>query len=51
MVKMRKPLVPEQPVPVLPDADIKRLLDSCAGRDFLSRRDIATIRPFLDTGE
>jgi integrase len=31
MAKMRKPIIPEQPVPVLPDADVKRLLDSCAG--------------------
>jgi len=50
MAKMRKPLIPEQPVPVLPDADIKRLLDSCAGRDFRNRRDVAIIRLFLDTG-
>jgi integrase len=50
MAKMRKPMIPEQPVPVLPDADIKRLLDSCAGRDFRNRRDAAIIRLFLDTG-
>lgn len=50
MAKTRKPMIPEQPVPVLPDADIKRLLDSCAGRDFRNRRDIAVIRLFLDTG-
>jgi integrase len=50
MAKMRKPMIPEQPVPVLPDAGIKRLLDSCAGRDFRNRRDAAIIRLFLDTG-
>lgn len=49
MAKMRKPIIPEQPVPVLPDADVKRLLDSCAGRDFRNRRDAAIIRLFLDT--
>ena len=43
MAKMRKPIIPEQPVPVLPDADVKRLLDSCAGRDFRNRRDAAII--------
>jgi site-specific recombinase XerC len=48
--KMRKPIIPEQPVPVLPDADVKRLLDNCAGRDFCNRRDLAIIRLFLDTG-
>jgi integrase/recombinase XerC len=37
MAKMRKPLIPEQPVPVLPDEDIKRLLDGCTGRDFRNR--------------
>jgi site-specific recombinase XerC len=50
MAKMRPPIIPERPVPVLPDADIKRLLDSCPGRDFRNRRDIAIIRLFLDTG-
>lgn len=37
-------------MPVLPDADIKRLLDSYAGRDFRDRRDIALLRMFLDSG-
>lgn len=50
MAKIRKPLIPEQPVPVLSDAEIKRLLDSCAGRDCRERRDSAIIRMFLDTG-
>lgn len=50
MAKMRPPNVPEKPVPVLPDEDIRRLLVSCAGKDFRSRRDCAIIRLFLDTG-
>jgi site-specific recombinase XerD len=50
MAKMRPPIIPEQPVPVLPDDQVRRLLDSCAGRDFRSRRDVAIIRLFLDTG-
>jgi site-specific recombinase XerD len=50
MAKMRPPIIPEQPVPVLADDQIRRLLDSCAGRDFRNRRDIAIIRLFLDTG-
>jgi site-specific recombinase XerC len=50
MAKMRPPIVPEQPVPVLPDDHIKRLLDSCADRDFRSRRDLAILRLFVDTG-
>jgi hypothetical protein len=43
MAKMRKPIIPERPVPVLPDADVKRLLDNCAGCDFRNRRDVAII--------
>jgi site-specific recombinase XerD len=50
MAKMRPPIIPEQPVPVLPDDQVRRLLDSCAGRDFRARRDMAIIRVFLDTG-
>jgi site-specific recombinase XerD len=50
MAKMRPPLIPEKPVPVLPDDDIRRLLASCAGKDFRDRRDAAIIRLFLDTG-
>jgi integrase len=50
MAKMRPPIIPEQPVPVLSDDQIRGLLASCAGKDFRVRRDIAIIRPFLDTG-
>jgi site-specific recombinase XerC len=50
MAKMRPPIIPEKPVPVLPDDDIRRLLASCAGKDFRDRRDCAIIRLFLDTG-
>lgn len=50
MAKTNRPVVHEQPVPVLSDDEIKRLLDSCAGRDFQNRRDTAIIRLFLDTG-
>jgi site-specific recombinase XerD len=50
MAKTNRPIVPEQPVPVLSEGEIQRLLTSCAGRDFQSRRDTAIIRLFLDTG-
>jgi site-specific recombinase XerD len=50
MAKMRPPIIPEQPVPVLPDDQVRLLLGSCAGRDFRARRDMAIIRVFLDTG-
>jgi site-specific recombinase XerD len=50
MAKLKSPTVPEQPVPVLADAALRRLLDVCAGRDFEARRDTALIRVLLDAG-
>jgi site-specific recombinase XerD len=50
MAKLKPPMVPEQPVPVLDDAALRRLLDVCAGRDFEARRDTALIRVLLDAG-
>ena len=50
MAKMRPPKIPDKPVPVLPDEDVRRLLADCAGKDFRDRRDLAIIRLFLDTG-
>jgi integrase len=50
MERMSAPAVPEQPVPVLDDATIIKLLDSCRGNTFENRRDTAIIRLLLDTG-
>jgi site-specific recombinase XerD len=50
MGRMRPPVVPERPVPVLGEVDAKALLKSCAGTGFVERRDTAIIRLFLDTG-
>jgi site-specific recombinase XerD len=50
MAKLKPPTVPEQPVPVLDDAVLRRLLDVCAGRDFEARRDTGLIRVLLDAG-
>jgi site-specific recombinase XerD len=50
MAGMRPPLVPETPVPVLTEEQLRRLLKVCEGRDFLARRDTALIRVFVDTG-
>jgi hypothetical protein len=44
------PIVPDIPVPIVPDGDLKKLVAVCAGSDFASRRDAALIRLFLDTG-
>ena len=50
MVKMRPPIVPDQPVPVIPDDGLRRLLAACAGKGFEARRDTAMIMLLLDTG-
>ena len=50
MATMRPPQVPETPPPVLREADLRKLLDACAGTDFEDRRDSAMFRLFLDTG-
>jgi site-specific recombinase XerD len=50
MERMRPPAVPEQPVPILTDDELTRLLATCKGDTFENRRDNAIIRLFLDTG-
>lgn len=50
MAKTKAPIVPEKPVPVVRDDLTKALLDQCAGRDLISRRDTAVIRLLFDTG-
>jgi site-specific recombinase XerD len=50
MRNMSPPHVPEQPVPVLTDDVLAKLLATCKGDTFENRRDTAIIRLFLDTG-
>jgi site-specific recombinase XerD len=50
MAKMKPPIVPEQPVPVIPDDGLRRLLKVCEGKGFEARRDTALIMLLLDTG-
>jgi integrase/recombinase XerC len=50
MLKMKPPPVPEQPAPMLTEDLLRRLLATCAGRDFEARRDRALILLLLDTG-
>ena len=50
MARMKPPAVPDEPVPVLSDDDVRRLLMACEGRGYEERRDAAIIRLFLDTG-
>ena len=39
MARMVAPIVPEVPVPVIPDDDLRKLLRACAGSAFEDRRD------------
>ncbi|MGI9118553.1 MAG: tyrosine-type recombinase/integrase [Acidimicrobiales bacterium] len=50
MANMRPPMVPEVPVAVLTEDQLRALLASCAGKDFEARRDTALLRLFIDTG-
>ena len=50
MARMVAPIVPEVPVPVIPDDDLRKLLKACSGSTFEDRRDGAILRLFIDTG-
>ena len=50
MEKVKPPTVPERPVPVLSDDDLRRLFKTCEGKTFADRRDTAILRLFMDTG-
>lgn len=48
--RMRPPAVPEQPVEVLTEEELARLLATCNGQTFENRRDNALLRLLADTG-
>lgn len=50
MERMKPPVVPEEPVDILTEEQIRTLLKTCSGRTFEDRRDAALIRLFADTG-
>lgn len=50
MEHIRPPKVPEVPIPLLSDDQLKAILATCAGRDFQSLRDNALIRLFCESG-
>jgi site-specific recombinase XerD len=50
MRRMRPPIVPDKPVPIVPEDGLKRLFRVCAGNTFEARRDTALIMLLLDTG-
>jgi len=50
MRRMKPPIVPDKPVPIVPEDGLKRLFRVCAGNTFEARRDTALIMLLLDTG-
>lgn len=50
MAKMSPPIVPEIPVGIVSDDDMRKLLKLCDGKTFEDRRDTAIMRLFFDTG-
>ncbi|HEX2027731.1 MAG TPA: tyrosine-type recombinase/integrase [Nitriliruptorales bacterium] len=50
MERMKPPQVPEQPVPVLTDDQLRALFACCAGKTFQDRRDRAILSLFVDAG-
>jgi site-specific recombinase XerD len=50
MDKMKAPVPPANPPAVLSDEAIGKLLATCKGPDFISRRDLAILSLMLDTG-
>src|SRR5918995_3476296 len=50
MARVKPPIVPEQPVPVVPEDGLRRLLATCDGKSFEERRDTALILLLVDVG-
>ena len=50
MAKMKPPAIPDRPVPVLSEPQLRSLFAVCAGKDFETRRDTAVLMVLLDAG-
>jgi site-specific recombinase XerD len=50
MARMKPPIVPDKPVPIVPEHGLKGLFKVCAGNTFEARRDTALLMLLLDTG-
>ncbi len=50
MDRTKAPFVPDKPIPVITDDEVRAMIEACAGRDLMSRRDTAILRLFFDTG-
>jgi site-specific recombinase XerD len=51
MAKMKPPAVPDQPIPVLGEPQLRALFAVCTGKDFDARRDTALLMTLLDALE
>jgi site-specific recombinase XerD len=50
MRRMKRPMVPDKPVPIVPADGLNQLFRACAGNTFEARRDTALLMLLLDTG-
>jgi site-specific recombinase XerD len=50
MAGLKMPHVPDEPPPLIADAELRQLLKACDGRTFEDRRDTAVVRLLIDTG-
>ena len=50
MIHVKPPKLSVDPPAIIPEAHIRKLLDTCSGPGFYQRRDYAIIRLLLDTG-
>ena len=50
MAKMKPPTVPDRPIPVLDEPQLRALFAVCAGKDFDARRDTALLMMLVDAG-
>ena len=50
MAKMKPPAMPDQPIPILTELQLRALFAVCAGRDFDARGDTALLTMLLDAG-
>lgn len=50
MAKMKPPSIPESPVDVISDEDLRKLLKTCDSKQYEDKRDAAIIRLLVDTG-
>jgi site-specific recombinase XerD len=50
MQNMKPPTIPERPVPIVVDDELKKLVKACDGKTFTDRRDMAIVRLLIDSG-